>query len=118
MRARAGGGRVGGSAKEIVWTSGATEADNLAILGAAEAYREIGDQIVTCATEHPAVLDTCRHLLQRGFRVTTLPVDSMGVLDLDALSLALDDRTILVTIMTANNEVGTIHPIAEISASC
>src|SRR5262245_1087590 len=106
---------IGGSAKEIVWTSGATEADNLAILGAAEAYREVGDQIVTCATEHPAVLDACRHLLQRGFRVTTLPVDSMGVLDLDALSLALDERTILVTIMTANNEVGTIHPIAEIS---
>lgn len=106
---------IGGSAKEIVWTSGATEANNLAILGAAEAYREVGDQIVTCATEHPAVLDPCRQLLQRGFRVTILPVDSMGLLDLDALSLALDDRTILVTIMTANNEVGTIHPIAEIS---
>ncbi|MFN8178346.1 MAG: aminotransferase class V-fold PLP-dependent enzyme [bacterium] len=106
---------IGGSAKEIVWTSGATEANNLAILGAAEAYREKGDHVVTCTTEHSAVLDPCRHLERIGFRVTVLPVDSTGLLDLDALAATLTDRTILVTIMTANNEVGTLHPIAAIA---
>jgi len=106
---------IGGSPKEIVWTSGATEADNLAVLGVAEAYRHKGDHVVTCVTEHPAVLDPCRRLERRGFRVTYLPVDSTGMLDLGALGDALDDRTILVSIMTANNEVGTLHPVAEIA---
>ncbi len=106
---------IGAGAREIVWTSGATEADNLAVLGVAEAYRAHGEHIVTCVTEHPAVLDSCRHLESRGFRVTYLPVDSHGVLDPEALANALDDRTILVSIMTANNEVGTIHPVAELA---
>jgi cysteine desulfurase len=106
---------IGGSAKEIVWTSGATEADNLALLGACEAYRDRGDHVVTCVTEHPAVLDSCRHLESRGFRVTYLPVSSEGELDLAALAAALGERTILVSIMTANNEVGTVHPIEDIA---
>ena len=106
---------IGGSPKEIVWTSGATEADNLAVFGVAEQYRGRGDHVITCVTEHPAVLDPCRVLERRGFRVTFLPVDPEGLLDLDTLDEALDDRTILVSIMTANNEVGTLHPIAEIA---
>ena len=107
---------LSGSAREIVWTAGATESDNLAILGAAAAYRDKGDHIVTCVTEHPAVLDPCRHLEARGFRVTYLPVDSEGLLDLNRLADALEDRTILVSLMAANNEVGTLHPVREIAA--
>jgi len=106
---------VSASPKEIVWTSGATESDCLAILGAAEGNRDRGDHVVTCVTEHPAVLDSAKELRRRGFRVTLLPVDDTGLVDLDALRDALDDRTILVSIMTANNEVGTIQPIREIS---
>ena len=106
---------LGGSPKEIVWTAGATEADNLAIFGVAEAYRDRGDHVVTCVTEHPAVLDPCRVLERRGLRVTYLPVDTEGLLDLDALADALTDRTTLVSLMAANNEVGTLHPIREIA---
>lgn len=106
---------VEGSPKEIVWTSGATESNNLALLGAAEAYRDRGDGIVTCVTEHPAVLDPVKELERRGFRVTRLTVDAEGRIDLDGLRAALDDRTILVSLMAANNEVGTIHPLAAIS---
>ncbi len=106
---------IGASPKEIVWTGSATEADNLAILGAAEAYRDRGDHLVTCVTEHPAVLDPCRFLETRGFRVTYLPVDEHGLVDLAELEAALTDRTILVSFMTANNEVGTLHPIRGIA---
>lgn len=109
------GAAIGASPKEIVWTGSATEADNLAILGAAEAYRGRGDHLVTCVTEHPAVLDPCRFLEARGFRVTYLPVDEQGLLDLAELEAALTDRTILVSLMTANNEVGTLHPVREIA---
>ncbi len=106
---------IGASPKEIVWTGSATEADNLAILGAAEAYRDRGDHLVTCVTEHPAVLDPCRFLETRGFRVTYLPVDEHGLVDLAELESALTERTILVSLMTANNEVGTLHPIRDIA---
>ncbi|MGH2570329.1 MAG: cysteine desulfurase family protein [bacterium] len=106
---------INASPKEIVWTSGATESDNLAVLGAAEANRERGDHVVTCVTEHPAVLDPMKELERRGFRVTRLPVDETGLVDLGELREALDNRTILVSIMTANNEIGTIQPIREIS---
>jgi cysteine desulfurase len=104
---------LGASPKEIVWTSGATESNNLALLGAMEAARDRGDHLVTCVTEHPSVLDPARELERRGFRVTRLPVDPTGLLDLDALRDALDEHTVLVTLMTANNEIGTIQPIRE-----
>jgi len=106
---------IGASPKEIVWTSGATEANNLAILGAAEAARERGRHVVTCVTEHSAVLDPARELERRGFRVTRLGVDVTGMLDLDELGEALTDETILVSLMAANNEIGTIHPLGEIA---
>jgi cysteine desulfurase len=102
------------SPKEIVFTSGATESDNLAIKGVAEAYREKGNHIITCATEHRAVLDTCKFLERRGYKVTCLPVDRQGVLDLEKLSGAIADDTILISLMAANNEIGTIHPVEEI----
>jgi cysteine desulfurase len=101
--------------EEIVWTSGATESDNLALVGAAEMARERGDHIVTCATEHRAVLDPLRYLSRAGFRVSILEVDSRGEVDLDALRSALSERTVLVSIMAANNEIGTIHPLREIA---
>ncbi|MGQ0719934.1 MAG: cysteine desulfurase family protein [Candidatus Eiseniibacteriota bacterium] len=104
---------LGASPKEIVWTSGATESNNLALLGAMGALRERGDHLITCVTEHPSVLDPARELERRGFRVTRLPVDATGLLDLDALREALDERTLLVSVMTANNEIGTIQPVAE-----
>ncbi len=102
------------SAKEIIFTSGATESDNLALKGAAEAYRDKGDHIITCATEHRAVLDSCKALERRGFRVTYLPVDGRGALDLARLSAAITEKTILISLMAANNEIGTIHPIEAI----
>jgi cysteine desulfurase len=104
------------SAKEIVWTGGATESDNLAILGVAHANRDRGDHVITCTTEHKAVLDSCAEAERRGFRVTRIGVDEVGTLDLDELREALEERTILVSFMTANNEIGTIHPIREIGA--
>lgn len=105
---------IGASAKEIVFTSGATESNNLAIKGVAERYRGQGDHIVTAATEHKAVLDTCRRLERCGFRVCCLPVGPDGLIDLDRLRDAITDSTILVTIMTANNEIGAVQPVAEI----
>ena len=105
---------IGASPKEIVWTSGATESNNLAILGAAEALRSRGDHVITAVTEHRAVLDPVAELEKRGFRVTRLPVDEGGSLDLDALRAALDESTILVSLMAANNEIGILHPLAEI----
>ena len=105
---------IGASSKEIVITSGATESDNLAIKGVAEMYAEKGGHIITAATEHKAVLDTCKHLEKRGCQVTVLPVGKDGLIDLDALSSAITDRTVLISIMHANNEIGVLQPIREI----
>ncbi len=99
---------------EIIFTSGATEANNLAILGVAERYADRGDHIVTCVTEHKAVLDPCRHLERKGWVVTYLRVDRQGSVDLDALRQAITPRTVLVSIMTANNEIGAIAPVTQI----
>lgn len=109
---------IGASAKEIVFTSGATESDNLAIKGIAEQYRERGDHIITQVTEHKAVLDTCHRLEKSGCRVTYLPVSSDGLISLEDLRRAITDKTILVTIMVANNEIGVIQPIAQIGRLC
>jgi cysteine desulfurase len=108
------GASIGASGKEIVWTSGATESNNLAIKGVAEFYRDRGDHIVTAQTEHKAVLDTCKRLEKDGFRVTYLPVDQDGRVNPAAVAAAITDKTILVSIMLANNEIGTINPIVEI----
>ncbi len=109
---------IGASSKEIIFTSGATESDNLAIKGVAEMYREKGNHIITQPTEHKAVLDSCKRLEKHGFRVTYLPVQKDGRIDLDDLKRAMDDTTILVTIMAANNEIGVLQPIREIGALC
>src|SRR5467141_1266618 len=109
---------IGATTKEIIFTSGATESDNLAIKGVAEMYREKGNHVITAVTEHKAVLDTCKHLEKFGFRVTYLPVQKDGLVDLDDLKRAMDDKTILVTIMAANNEIGVLQPIAEIGKLC
>ena len=109
---------IGANTKEIIFTSGATESDNLAIKGVAEMYREKGNHIITQATEHKAVLDTCKRLEKFGFRVTYLPVQKDGRIDLDDLKRAMDEKTILVTIMAANNEIGVLQPIREIGALC
>ena len=107
---------IGANAKEIVFTSGATEADNLAIKGVAEMYHEKGNHIITCVTEHKAVADTCKRLEKEGYRVTYLPVQKDGLLSLDDLLGVITGKTILITIMTANNEIGAIQPIAKIGA--
>ena len=109
---------ISADVKEIIWTSGATESDNLAIKGVALAYRGKGDHIITQVTEHKAVLDTCKWLERQGFRVTYLPVDRTGRIDMGQLEAAVTDKTILVTIMLANNEIGTIQPIDEIGRLC
>ncbi|MBI2682518.1 MAG: IscS subfamily cysteine desulfurase [Acidobacteriales bacterium] len=109
---------IGATAKEIIFTSGATESNNLAIKGVAEMYREKGNHIITCATEHKAVLDTCKRLEKYGYRVTYLPPGKDGLIDLDDLKRAMDDKTILVTIMAANNEIGVLQPIEQIGALC
>jgi cysteine desulfurase len=100
--------------REIVFTSGATESDNLAIKGVAEAYREKGNHIVTQATEHKAVLDACKRLEKSGFEVTYLPVAQDGLINLDDLRRAITPKTILISIMHANNEIGVIQPVEEI----
>ena len=107
---------IGAKPKEIVFTSGATESDNLAIKGIAEKHG--GGHIVTQVTEHKAVLDTCRHMEESGCRVTYLPVNAEGLVSLDDLRRAIDDKTILVSIMAANNEIGTVQPIAAIGSLC
>jgi cysteine desulfurase len=106
---------IGALPEEIFFTSGATESDNLALKGIAHAYREQGHHIVTQQTEHRAILDSCRRLEQEGFTMTYLPVDRDGLVDPEAVRQALTPQTILVSIMHANNEVGTIHPLAEIA---
>src|SRR5579872_3028256 len=105
---------INASPKEIVFTSGATESDNLAIKGVAEAYRENGNHIITQVTEHRAVLDSCKRLEKDGFEITYLPVGSDGLIRLDELRAAIGPKTILITIMFANNETGVLQPIAEI----
>lgn len=102
--------------QEILFTSGATESDNLAIKGVAESYKANGNHIVTCATEHKAVLDSCKSLEKYGYRVTYLPVDRYGALDLGRLNEAITKETILVSLMAANNEIGTLHPIRDIGS--
>lgn len=109
---------IGASPQEIIFTSGATESDNLAIKGVAEAAASKGDHIVTSVIEHKAVLDSCRKLEQRGFRVTYLPVGRDGFVDPESVNAAIGDRTVLVSIMYANNEVGTVQPCAEIGRIC
>jgi len=101
---------------EIIFTSGATESNNLAIRGIAEMYRNKGNHIITAQTEHKAVLDTCERLKTEGFDVTSLPVDKYGLIDPDDVRRAITGKTILVSIMTANNEIGTIAPVKEIGA--
>ncbi|MDI1483089.1 IscS subfamily cysteine desulfurase [Polyangium sp. y55x31] len=100
--------------KEIVFTSGATESDNLAIKGVAELYKEKGNHIITTVIEHKAVLDTCKRLEKQGYEVTYLPVGKDGLVSPDDVAKAITDKTILVSVMLANNEVGTVQPIAEI----
>ena len=107
---------IGADPKEIIFTSGATEADNLAIKGVYEMYASKGNHIITAVTEHKAVLDTCKHIEKLGGEVTYLPVNSEGLIDLKELEAAMKPTTILVAIMYANNEVGTVQPIKEISA--
>jgi cysteine desulfurase len=109
---------IGASPQEIVFTSGATESDNLALKGVAEGCREKGDHIITAVTEHKAVLDSCKHLEKIGCRVTYLPVGSDGLIELDQLKDAFTDRTILVSIMAANNETGVLQPVEEIGRLC
>jgi len=109
---------IGASPQEIVFTSGATESDNLALKGVAEGCRDKGGHIITAVTEHKAVLDSCKHLEKIGCRVTYLPVGSDGLIDLNQLKDAFTDRTILVSIMAANNETGVLQPMEEIGRLC
>ena len=113
--ARAKVARLLGAAREdVVFTSGGTEADNLAIKGVASALKSKGDHIITCAIEHHAVLNSCKHLEKEGFKVTYAGVDKDGIIDLDEVKKAITPKTILISVMWANNEVGTIEPVVEI----
>ena len=107
---------IGAIPQEIVFTSGATEGVNLAIKGVAEMYSSKGNHIITCQTEHKAVIDTCKHLEKKGLEITWLPVDASGMINLQELEAAIRPTTILIAIMFANNETGVIHPIREIGA--
>jgi cysteine desulfurase len=109
---------IGADSKEIIFTSGATESNNLAIKGVAHFYKDKKDHIVTVVTEHKCVLDTCRHLEQEGFKVTYLTVKPNGLIDLGELEAAITDRTAIVSVMGVNNEIGVIQPLAEIGALC
>ncbi len=102
--------------KEIIWTSGTTEANNLALIGSARRYRDKGTHLILSAIEHRAVLDVAKYLEGQGFQVTTIPVDSKGLVDPDAVKKAVTSKTILISIMAANNEIGTLQPTAEIGA--
>lgn len=109
---------IGATAKEIVITSGATESNNLALKGVAEMYAQKGNHIITAATEHKAILDTCKRLEKHGTKVTYLPVRPDGLVDLDQLRDAITDQTVLVSIMYGNNEIGAVQPVREISKIC
>ncbi|MHA1597407.1 MAG: IscS subfamily cysteine desulfurase [Alphaproteobacteria bacterium] len=109
---------IGASPKEIIFTSGATESNNLALKGVARFYKDKKNHIITCVTEHKCVLDSCRHLEQEGFEVTYLPVQKNGLIDLDRLKNAITEKTAIVSIMSVNNEIGVIQPIKEIGALC
>ena len=111
-------GLIGATGKEVIFTSGATEATNLALKGAAAMYRKKGNHLITQATEHKATLDTCKRLERDGYQVTYLPVDKHGQVHAEQVREALTDRTILVSIMAANNEIGTLHPIRDIGRLC
>ncbi len=109
---------IGGDAKEVTWTSGATESNNLAIKGVAEYLHEKGKHVITVITEHKAVLDTCKYLERQGYTVTYLPVDSEGLITAEQVAAAITPETVLVSVMFANNETGVIQPIAEIGKVC
>jgi cysteine desulfurase len=109
---------LGASEKEIIFTSGATESDNLALMGVAEMYKDKGNHIITSPIEHKAVLDTCQFLENKGYEITYLPVDSYGRVSPEDVKKAINTKTILVSVMLANNEIGTINPIAEIGKIC
>ena len=109
---------IGADPKEIIFTSGATESNNLALKGVAHFYKDKKNHIITVVTEHKCVLDTCRHLEQEGFSVTYLPVQANGLIDLAELEAAITDQTAIVSVMAVNNEIGVIQPIAEIGALC
>ncbi|MBF2098813.1 MAG: aminotransferase class V-fold PLP-dependent enzyme, partial [Gloeomargaritaceae cyanobacterium C42_A2020_066] len=109
---------IGASPEDIVFTSGATEANNLAIKGVAEARHHRGRHLITVATEHRAVLDPCRYLESIGFEITVLPVQADGLVDITLLKQALRPETILVSVMAANNEIGVLQPLADIGALC
>ncbi len=109
---------IGADEREIVFTSGATESNNLAIAGVARFYKDRRNHIVTVVTEHKCVLDTCRHLEGEGVEVTYLPVKPDGLVDLARLEAAITDKTVIVSVMAVNNEIGVIQPLAEIGALC
>src|SRR5438045_9634828 len=109
---------IGASAKEVIFTSGATESNNLAIKGVAAMYRKKGNHIITQLTEHKAVIDPCKRLEREGFQVTYLPVDKYGQVHAEQVAEAMTDKTILVSIMAANNEIGTLQPIKSIGKLC
>jgi cysteine desulfurase len=109
---------IGAEPREIVFTSGATESNNLALKGVARAYRERKTHLVTCVTEHKCVLESARRLEREGFRVTYLPVGADGLIDARALEAAIGDQTALVSVMAVNNEIGVVQPLAEIGAAC
>jgi cysteine desulfurase len=109
---------IGASSKEVVVTSGATESNNLALKGAAAMYKKKGNHIISQATEHKAVIDPCKRLERDGFQVTVLPVDRFGQVTAEQVRAAMTDKTILVTIMAANNEIGTLQPIKQIGKLC
>lgn len=107
---------LGCAPEEVVFTGGGSEADNLALKGVAEAYGSCGNHIITSQIEHPAVLNTCRYLERHGYEVTYLPADQYGLVDPNEVAAAITERTILISIMHANNETGTIEPVADIGA--
>jgi cysteine desulfurase len=109
---------IGANPKEIVFTSGATESNNMALQGIAKFYGSKKKHIVTVATEHKCIIDTCRHLEQDGFKVTYLPVQANGIVDLDVLKEAVTEETMLVSVMAVNNEIGVIQPLKEIGEIC
>ncbi len=111
-------GLIGATGKEIIFTSGATEATNLALKGAAAMYKKKGNHLITQATEHKATLDTCKRLERDGYQVTYLPVDKYGQVHAEQVREALTDKTIVVSVMSANNEIGSLHPIRDIGRLC